>query len=94
MTFIKRRLLTFFKMTFFRTIQKNQEYLSQDQTVWIRIRADVSDFISPFLTPYMGVIPNPKLALFPISCILVLISPFLLYIFPNVKERVAFQNLK
>ena len=42
-----------------------------------------SDFIWPFLGPYMGVIPNPKMAfIFPISCILALI-------FPNVKEKVA-----
>ena len=37
----------------------------------------ISDFIWPFLTPYMGVIPNPKMAfIFPILCILVLIFPF------------------
>ena len=31
-----------------------------------------SDFIWPFLPPYMGVIPNAKMALiFPIACILV-----------------------
>ena len=37
-----------------------------------------SDFIWPFLTPYMGVIPNQKMVfIFPISCILVLIFPFL-----------------
>ena len=35
-----------------------------------------SDFIWPFLQPYMGVIPNPKMAfIFPISCILVIIFP-------------------
>ena len=49
-----------------------------------------SDFIWPFLRPYMGVIPNPKMAfIFPISCILALISPILINIFPNVKEKVA-----
>ena len=37
--------------------------------------------------------PNPKKAfIFPISSILVLIFPFLWYIFPNVKEKVASQN--
>ena len=36
----------------------------------------------------MGVIPNQKVAFFPISCILVLIFPFfIIYIFPNVKEK-------
>ena len=41
-----------------------------------------SDFIWPFLQPYMGVIPNPKIAfIFPISCILALIFPnFMKYI--------------
>ena len=33
-----------------------------------------SDFIWPFLRPYIGVIPNPKMVfIFPISCILALI---------------------
>ena len=37
-------------------------------------RIITSDFIWPFLPPYMEVIPNPKVAfIFPISCILVLI---------------------
>ena len=37
----------------------------------------VSDFIWPFLRPYMGVIPNPKMTfIFPISCILALFSQF------------------
>ena len=53
-----------------------------------------SGFIWPFLTPYMGVILDPKMAfIFPISCILVLIFPFFM-IFPNVKEKVASQNPK
>ena len=42
----------------------------------------------------MGVIPSQKMAFFPISSILVLIFPFLLYIFLNVKEKVASQNPK
>ena len=52
-------------------------------------------FYLAILTHYMGVIPNPKLAfIFPISRILVLIFPFLWYIFQNVKENVASQNPK
>ena len=44
----------------------------------------VSDFIWPFLRPYMGVIPNPKMAfIFPISCILALIFPILIKYFPK-----------
>ena len=43
----------------------------------------ISDFIWPFLRPYMGVIPNPQMAfIFPISCILALIFPILINIFP------------
>ena len=50
----------------------------------------ISDFIWLFLGPYMGVIPNPKMAfIFPISCILALIFPILITIFPNMKEKVA-----
>ena len=42
----------------------------------------LSDFIWPFLPPYMGVIPNQKMTfIFPISCILVLIFPiFMIYL--------------
>ena len=41
-----------------------------------------SDFIWPFLMPYMGVIPNPKMAFnFQISCILVLIFLFFMIYF-------------
>ena len=37
-----------------------------------------SDFIGPFVTHYMGVIPNPKNGfIFPIPCILILIFQFL-----------------
>ena len=43
-----------------------------------------SDFIWPFLPPYMGVIPNLKMAfIFPISCILVLIFPMFMIYFPK-----------
>ena len=43
-----------------------------------------SDFIWPFLRPYIGVIPNPKMAfIFPISCILALIFPILIKYFPK-----------
>ena len=90
MTFQKCRLLIFFKMTFFRKIKKNQECLSQDQTVWLQIRSDVSDFIWQFLTPYMGVIPNPKMAFFPILCILVLIFPFFIIYFPKCEGKGSF----
>ena len=38
--------------------------------------SSASDFVWPSVPPYMGVIPNPKMAfIFPISCILVLIFP-------------------
>ena len=80
----------FLQNDIFRKITKNQEYLSQDQTVWIQIRSDVSDFIWPFLTPYMGVIPNPTMAFFPISCILVLIFPFFIIYFPKCEGKGSF----
>ena len=54
-----------------------------------------SGLILPSLPPYMGVIPNPKVAfIFPISCILEHIFPILWYIFPNVKEKVTSKNPK
>ena len=50
-----------------------------------------SDFIWPFLRPYMGVIPNPKMALiFPISCVLALIFPILIKYFPKCEGKGSF----
>ena len=54
-----------------------------------------SDFIWPFLRPYMGVIPNPKIAfIFPSSGILALIFPILLKYFPKCEEKGSFLNPK
>ena len=55
-----------------------------------------SDFIWPFLLPYMGVIPNPKMAfIFPISYILALIFPIFMKKFdPNTQEKVVSNNPK
>ena len=51
----------------------------------------VSDFIWPFLRPYMGVIPKPKMAfIFPISCILALIFPILIKYFPKCVGKGSF----
>ena len=51
----------------------------------------LSDFIWPFLRPYMGVIPNPKMAfIFPISCILALIFPILIKYFPKCVGKGSF----
>ena len=51
----------------------------------------ISDFIWPFLRPYMGVIPNPKMAfIFPISCILALIFPILIIYFPKCVGKGSF----
>ena len=50
-----------------------------------------SDFISPFLTPHMGVVPNPKMAfIFTISCILVRIFPIFMIYFPNCEGKGSF----
>ena len=50
-----------------------------------------SDFNWPFLRPYMGVIPNPKMAfIFPISCILALIFPILIKCFPKCVGKGSF----
>ena len=47
-----------------------------------------SDFIWPFLPPYMGVIPNPKMAfIFPISCIFALVFPIFMKYFPKCSEK-------
>ena len=50
-----------------------------------------SDFIWPFLRPYMGVIPNPKMAfIFPISWILALIFPIFIKHFPKYEGKGSF----
>ena len=50
-----------------------------------------SDYIWPFLPPYMGVIPNPKMAfIFPISCILLLIFPSFMIYFPKSEGKGRF----
>ena len=51
----------------------------------------VSDYIWPFLQPYMGVIPNPKMAtIFPIPYILSLIFPILIKCFPKCEGKGSF----
>ena len=50
-----------------------------------------SDFNWPFLRPYMGVIPNPKLVLIlPISCILALTFPILIKHFQKCEGKCSF----
>ena len=52
---------------------------------------DNSDFIWPFLRPYMGVIPNPKITfIFPISCILAHIFPIFIKYFPKYVGKGSF----
>ena len=47
-----------------------------------------SDFIWPFLWPYMGVIPNSKMAfIFPISYFLALVFPILIKYFPECEGK-------
>ena len=47
-----------------------------------------SDFIWPFLRPYMGGILNPKMVLtFPISCILALIFPIMIKYFSKCEGK-------
>ena len=49
------------------------------------------DFIWPFLRPYMGVIPNPKIAfIFPVSCIYALIFPILIKYFHKCEGKGSF----
>ena len=59
----------------------SQVYCMEPEVIIISIQRADSDFIWPFLLPYMGVIPNPNVAfIFQISCILVIIFPiFMIY---------------
>ena len=59
------------------------------------ITLDNSDFIWPFLPPYMGVIPNPKMAfIFPISCNLALIFPIFIKYFPKCSGKGSFPRFQ
>ena len=50
-----------------------------------------SDLFRPFLPPYMGVIPNPKMAfIIPISFLLVLISQIFMIYFPKCEGKGSF----
>ena len=61
------------------------------KTGFLTSRPIISDFIWPFLRPYMGVIPNPKMAfIFPIPCILALIFPILIKYFPKCVGKGSF----
>ena len=52
-----------------------------------------SDFIWPFLPPYMGDVPNQKMAfIFPISSILVLIFPIFMIYFPKCERKGSFSK--
>ena len=51
----------------------------------------ISDYIWPFLPPYMGVIPYPKMAfIFQISGILALIYPILIKYFSKCEGKGSF----
>ena len=55
------------------------------------LQSECSDFIWPFLRPYMGVIPNPKMVfIFPISCILAFIFPILIKYFLKCEGKGSF----
>ena len=52
---------------------------------------NISYFIQPFILPYIGVIPNLKMAfIFTISCILVLIFPIFMIYFPKCEGKGSF----
>ena len=52
---------------------------------------ELSNFIWPFLRPYMGVIPNPKMVfIFPISCIFALVFPIVIKYFPICEGKGSF----
>ena len=67
---------------------------TEETSIWCArklLSNTTSDFIWPFLTPYRGVIPNPKKAfIFPISCILVLIFPIFMIYFPKCEGKGSF----
>ena len=65
----------------------NQTYANSYDTV--------SDLIWPFLPPYMGVIPNPKMAfIFPILRSLVLIFQIFMIYFPKCEGKGSFQKFQ
>ena len=66
------------------------DHLGHAPGVGLGVPWGVSDFIWPFLRPYLGVIPNPKMVfIFPMSCILALIFPIVIKYFPKCEGKVA-----
>ena len=54
----------------------------------LTLESITSDFNWPFLPPYMGVIPNPKMTfIFPISCILALIFQIFIIKIPKCSGK-------
>ena len=67
------------------------EHIMRTRSAFVKKVYMVSDFVWPFLTPNMSVIPNPKMVfIFPISCILVLIFPFFMKYFPKCAGNGSF----
>ena len=72
---------------------KNELIVSLLSFGGMAISIGLSDFIWPFLPPYMGVIPNQKMAfIFPISCIFALIFPIFMKFFPKYAGKGSFQK--
>ena len=84
-------MLTFISLylkAFKQNLVQNGSVLSEK--IWFEFLY-VSDFIWPFLPPYIGVIPNPKMAfILPISCILALIFPIFMKYFPKCSGKGSF----
>ena len=89
----------FFKVIFFKKILRLSNILGPNLAQGFVGRdlgpSYFSDFIWPFLRPYMGVIPNPKMAfIFPISCILALIFPISIKYFPKCVGKGSFPKFQ
>ena len=71
--------------------ESNQTYKQTSTTT--TTTTTTSDFIWPFLRPYMGVIPNPKMVIiFPISCILAHIFSVVIEYFLKREGKFSFQK--
>ena len=67
------------------------DHLGHAPGVGLGVPWGVSDFIWPFLRPYMGVILNPKMVfIFPMTCILALIFPIVIKYFPKCEGKGSF----
>ena len=103
-TVIGGSILTLIQQLFISQVEINKKFQRKIVNIFLSIIFSIcfgcskesshcSDFIWPFLPPYMGIIPNQKMAfIFQISCTLVFIFPIFMIYFHKCEGKGSFQK--